>query len=121
MRSLRVLLVEDEAIVAILFANVLVEMGHEVCAIESNEAGAVAGAFRYKPDVMIVDIRLGSGSGVSAMAEILRIEFVPHVFMSGDLTEIGLLAPDSVALTKPVRVSELAVALQRVVGDIPQI
>ena len=44
MPALRILLVEDEAIVAMLFADLLVAMGHEVCAIEATEAGAVTAA-----------------------------------------------------------------------------
>ncbi len=58
MTALRVLVVEDEAIIAMLFADLLVAMGHEVCAIEATEAGAVAAAVRCRPDLMIVDAHL---------------------------------------------------------------
>ena len=48
MPALRILLVEDETIVAMLFADLLVAMGHEVCAIEATEAATAkpAAAFR---------------------------------------------------------------------------
>ena len=84
MPALRILLVEDEAIVAMLFADLLVAMGHEVCAIEATEAGAVTAAVRCRPDLMIVDVHLMDGNGASAVAAILRAGFVPHVFVSGD-------------------------------------
>ncbi len=67
-----------------LFADALAAMGYDVCAIEATEAGAVAAAARYKPDLMIVDARLRDGSGVSAVEEILRTGWVPHVFVSGE-------------------------------------
>jgi DNA-binding response OmpR family regulator len=72
MKALNVLVVEDDALIGMLFADVLAAMGHDVCAIEATEADAVAAAARYKPDLMIVDARLRDGSGVSAVEEILR-------------------------------------------------
>ena len=54
-KALRVLIVEDEAMIAMMLAEVLRELGHEVCATEATEAGAVAAAARHKPDLMIVD------------------------------------------------------------------
>ncbi len=70
MTQLRVLVVEDDALIGLLLADVIAEMGHDVCAIESTEAGAIAAAARYKPGLMIVDAGLRSGNGVSAVAEI---------------------------------------------------
>jgi len=44
MRALRVLVVEDNAIIGMLLAEVLAGMGHDVCAIEATEADAVTAA-----------------------------------------------------------------------------
>jgi CheY-like chemotaxis protein len=66
MKALRVLLIEDNALIAVLLAEQLAEMGHDVCATAATEADAVTAASRYKPDLMIVDAGLGGGSGVSA-------------------------------------------------------
>ena len=109
--ALRILLVEDEAVVAVLFADLLAAMGHEVCAIEATEAGAVAAAVRYRPDLMIVDVHLMDGSGVSAVAAILRAGFVAHVFVSGDPLRAQPLALGSVVLQKPFRESDLVRAI----------
>jgi two-component system, response regulator PdtaR len=110
--ALSILVVEDEAIVATLLAEVLEEMGHNVCAIEATEANAVAAAARCKPNLMIIDAGLGEGSGLSAVAEILRSGFVPHVIVSGNLRSLSL-KPDTVALQKPFLDSDLALAIQR--------
>ena len=58
MKPLRVLLVEDEVLIAMLLIQVLEEMGHDVCATESTEFFAVAAAARCRPDMIIADARL---------------------------------------------------------------
>jgi CheY-like chemotaxis protein len=113
MKALRVLVVDDDFLVATLLAEVLAGMGHDVCAIEGTEAGTVAAAVRCKPDVMIVDVLLGDGSGVSAVKEILRTRFIPHVFVSGDISRVPPDRPGAAGLQKPFGEPDLARALQR--------
>lgn len=93
MTTLRVLVVEDDAVIGVLLAEMLEEMGHDVCAVEATEAEAVIAAARWHPDLMIVDVRLGEGSGVAAVDEIHRAGPVPHVFVSADLSTIRALRP----------------------------
>jgi CheY-like chemotaxis protein len=114
--ALRIMVVEDESVIAFLLAEVLEGMGHKVCAIEATEAGAVAAAIGCRPDLLIVDERLGKGSGVAAVDQILRTWFVPHVFVSGDISRVRRLKPDAVMLPKPYRESDLASAIQRALG-----
>jgi DNA-binding NarL/FixJ family response regulator len=97
----------------------LEQMGHDVCAIELNEVDAVAAADRCRPDLMIVDVRLGAGSGISAVKEILRAGPVAHVFISGDLSEIRATLPGTVALKKPYHEADLASAIQRALAANP--
>jgi DNA-binding response OmpR family regulator len=111
-KALRVLVVEDDTMMGLLLAETLGEMGHEVCSIEATEADAVSAAARYRPDLMIVDARLGKGSGVSAVAEILRTGFIPHLFASGNIANVMSLRPDAVVLQKPYREEDLRRAIQ---------
>ena len=117
MKALRVLVLEDETLIAMLLADVLEEMGYEVCAIEASEADAVAGALRCDPDLLIVDAQLADGSGVSAVAQILRTGFIPHVFISGDVAGVTALRPDAVVVQKPFTDTDLARAIQRVLAS----
>ncbi len=112
-KALRVLVVEDDAMIGTLLAGMLEEMGHDICAIEVTEADAVTAAAQYRPGLMIVDARLGDGSGVSAVEEILRSGFVPHLYMSGNISKVKALKPGAVVLQKPFRQAELARAIQR--------
>jgi CheY-like chemotaxis protein len=112
MTALRVLVVEDDAVIGMLLAEMLEDMGHDVCAVEATEANAVIAAARWHPDLMIVDVRLGEGSGVAAVEEIHRAGPVPHVFVSADLSTVRLLRPNAAMLQKPYREVDLARVIQ---------
>jgi len=84
LKALRVLIVEDNAYIGLLLTDLLEEMGHTICAVEATETKAIAAAKLYNPDLMIVDAALGEGAGVSAVDEVLRDGYIPHVFVSGD-------------------------------------
>jgi DNA-binding response OmpR family regulator len=116
MKALSVLVIEDDALIGALLAEMLEDLGHGVCAVEATEADAVTAAKRYKPDLMIVDARLGEGSGVSAVHEILRTGFVPHFFVSGDAARVRALRPKAEVIQKPFREPELLAAIQRAVS-----
>jgi len=113
MKALRVLVVEDEMLIGMLLADTLGAMGYDVCAVEATETGAVAAAARCNPDLMIVDARLRDGSGVSAVEEILRTGWVPHVFVSGETSTIQSLRPGAIVIQKPFRDIDLNRAIQR--------
>ncbi|MDR3461115.1 MAG: response regulator [Beijerinckiaceae bacterium] len=108
MKALRILVLEDDAMIGMLLAAILEEMGHTVCAIEATETDAVSAAARYRPDLMIVDARLGNGSGLAAMDEVLRTGFIPHFFISGNIAKVTALRPGAVVLEKPFRDIQLA-------------
>lgn len=115
MRALHVLVVDDDAIIGRLLAEMLVGLGH-ICTVEATEADAVAAAVRCRPDLVIVDVRLGDRSGVSAVEEILRTGFIPHMFISGDTSMVQALRPNAVVIQKPFRGSDLVRAIQRALG-----
>jgi CheY-like chemotaxis protein len=116
MRSLRIMVVEDDGLLAELLGEVLKGMGHNVCASEGNEAGAVAAAIRCKPDLMVVDVRLGEGSGVSAVDKIQLAGSVPHIFVTGDIRGLKALRPGAEVLEKPFRDSDLERSIERVIS-----
>ena len=111
--TLRILVVEDDALIGMLLGDMLEVMGHEVCAIEATEVGSVAAAARCAPNMMIVDANLQEGSGLSAVDQILRKGFVPHVFVTGDLRGVSKLRPDAVVIAKPFTEATLSQAMAR--------
>jgi DNA-binding response OmpR family regulator len=119
MRALRILLVEDDSMIGMFLGMTLEQMGHEVCAIESTEAGAVAAAERQRPDLMIVDAALNPGDGVAAVGRILAQRPVRFVFASGDMTRVKLRFPDAVVIQKPFNDTDLARAIERAMDATP--
>jgi len=111
MTAMRILVVEDDAMIGLLLAETLTGLGHEVCGIEATEAGAVAAAARHKPDLMIVDVNLAEGTGTAAMERITRIGPIPHLFMSGRTRQAAM--PGEVLLSKPFREADLLRAIER--------
>ena len=61
---------------------------------------------------MIVDEWLRQGSGISAVEQITRSRFIPHVFVTGDLLNDWTLNPGAVVLQKPFILSELVWAIK---------
>ncbi len=113
MSALSVLIVEDDAMIGLLLSEILAELGHTVCGIAATEEAAVAGAARFQPGLMLVDLNLLEGSGFSAMLRILKGGPRPCVFMSGAPDQVGW--PDAIVLKKPFAQQDLVQAIRRVV------
>lgn len=112
----RVLIVEDEAMIAMLLSDVVEQLGYSVCDVASTEAQAVAMALACQPDLIIVDAGLHEGSGIDAMATILQQRFVPHIYVTGDKRTVQNLAGTATILEKPFFAWELATAISAVLA-----
>ena len=119
MNALRILVVEDDVMIGELLAETLEDLGHVVCAVDTNAANAVTAAARHRPDLMIVDVGLGEGSGVAAVKEILKSGFVPHVFATGDALRDLSLGPEAVLIQKPFRGPDIVHAIERALAAKP--
>jgi DNA-binding response OmpR family regulator len=117
MKALSVLVVEDDAMIGILLAEMLGEMGYEVCAIAATEEDAVAQAIRCKPGLMIVDEQLLEGNGVSAVNRIYRVQPIPCVFVSG--APVHPQRSGAIVLQKPFLEEDLVRAIRYVVDNHP--
>jgi len=110
--ALRVLVVDDDAMLCMLLGEMLEDMGHAIDPLETTQAGAVAAAAKRRPDLMIVDVGLGEGSGLAAMDDILAAGFVPHIFMSGNARRVEALRPGTLVLEKPFDQARLERAIR---------
>lgn len=116
MKSLRILIAEDEAVIAMLLGEVLTGLGHSICASVTTADEAVAAARRHQPDVIIADAGLRDSSGVEAIATILTTAKIPHVFMSGNVAAVLALRPDAVVMEKPFHEGDLVSAIARAIS-----
>ena len=79
----RVLIIEDEAVIAMDLSDLITGAGHDVCAMETTASGAVAAAKRERPDLVLADIQLAdNSSGIDAVKEILASFSVPVIFIT---------------------------------------
>lgn len=82
--SVRVLVIEDEAIIALDVADIVRNAGHEVVGIAATEKAAVELARKHSPHLVLADIQLrGADSGISAVNEIMGAMTVPVIFVTG--------------------------------------
>ena len=116
---LRVLVMEDQALLGFVLGEVLEELGYDVLAIAATHADAAAAARKARPDLMIVDVHLRSSSGIGAVAEICATGFVPHVFVTGDMAEANRQCLGSVAIQKPFAEADLTRAIAKALAATP--
>lgn len=76
------LIVEDEAIVALLVEDMLTELGCAQIWTAANLADATAVAAKRKPDIVILDVNL-AGTPSFPLAEKLAELDIPFVFTTG--------------------------------------
>jgi two-component system, cell cycle sensor histidine kinase and response regulator CckA len=84
----RILIVEDERLIAIDLQRRLTRLGYTVVALAASGMEAIQKALTLRPDVVLMDIRLqGPMDGVEAAREIRASLRVPVVFMTAYVDE----------------------------------
>ncbi|QCO57203.1 response regulator (plasmid) [Pseudorhodobacter turbinis] len=80
----RVMVIEDEAIIAMDISAIVGEMGHTVTGIARTRTEAVTLASSEKPDLILADIQLAdNSSGIDAVNDILaQFADIPVIFIS---------------------------------------
>lgn len=88
MTKARILVVEDDRIIAEDIALTLKDSGYEVVAIEGTAAGALTSAGHDKPDLVLMDIIIkGKMDGIEA-AGVLRARYqIPVVYLTSHADE----------------------------------
>ena len=115
---MRILIVEDEALIWMYLETLVMEFGHEVCAFATTARAAMSQASLHLPDLILMDIRLAEGSsGIHAAREIHRQHGIRCIFLSGNLDEAtrdAVRPYDPIAfLGKPVLPIRLQQALEQ--------
>jgi DNA-binding response OmpR family regulator len=110
MTVLEFLIVEDDPTLGPLLGELLEELGFHVGGIARTTREAVELAITLRPDCMIVDARLGSGSGLAAVMEINCNRNIPYIIMSGGPVDGPVAAP---VLAKPFSQGQLESAIRQ--------
>ncbi|MGG5823312.1 PhyR family response regulator anti-anti-sigma factor [Falsiroseomonas sp. HW251] len=114
----RVLIIEDEAIIAMDLQQLVESAGHEVVGIAATEDAAVAIAERERPTLVLADVNLGhGGDGATAVERILTRVSTPVIFVTAYPERLltGSRVEPAFVITKPFEPTTLAVATYQAV------
>jgi diguanylate cyclase (GGDEF)-like protein/PAS domain S-box-containing protein len=118
-RNSSILVVEDEAIIAMDLVQHLNDFGYRVVGVAHTADDAVARAAATKPDLVLMDIVLvGAGDGVAA-ADLIREQFdIPVVYLTAhsdaDTLARAVQSAPAGFLTKPFNPRELRATIETV-------
>ncbi len=83
MPAVRILIVEDEPLIAEDLRAHLEDLGYEVCAACDNALDAMAEIAERKPDLLLLDINLGDGADGVQLAEKVKAKHrMPFIFVT---------------------------------------
>ena len=113
-RATRILVIEDEPIIALDIATTVERHGHTVVGIASTHAEAVGLARDGKPGLVLADIQLADhSSGLEAVREILHEIDVPVIFITAYPERLltGERPEPTFLITKPFEPDTLAISI----------
>jgi PAS domain S-box-containing protein len=116
-KIVRVLVVEDEYILAINLQESLESLGYSVIDIADNAEDAIAKAHELRPNLILMDIRLrGEMDGIQAAEHIWNRLQIPVIYVTGhsdkSTVERATLTSPFGYILKPIKEQELYVAIQ---------
>ena len=91
MDKIRILIVEDESLVARDIENMAVSQGYEVCGIASTGDQSIEMAAEFQPDLVLMDVIIkGSLDGISTAEKIWDSYRIPIIYVTAYADELTL-------------------------------
>ena len=121
----RVVIAEDEALIRMDLAEMLVDEGYEVVGQAGDGQQAVDLAEQLRPDLVILDVKMPVLDGIAAAERIAGQRIAPVVMLTAfsqrDLVERARDAGAMAYLVKPFSQSDLAPAIEMAVSRFAEI
>jgi CheY-like chemotaxis protein len=113
----RILIVEDEMLIAMLVEDIVNGFGHEVVGPAMTLEHALQLAREEAFDCAILDVNLGCGTSSAPIAELLVDRGISFMFATGYGSKgLSPQFADRVVVRKPFVAGDIAAALQRILG-----
>lgn len=105
MRHSRLILAEDEFVIALDLEAILSELGYEVVGLATSAPALICLAETHAPDLALVDVRLAGGtSGLHAVRQLADRHRLPSIVISGHIEREAVERAGAVGLlSKPVQ------------------
>lgn len=119
--SVKVLVIEDEAVIALDVAKIVRSAGHQVVGIAATEKAAIDLAQKHSPHLVLCDIQLkGADNGIVAAREILKSMDVPVIFVTGFPERLltGTGVEPAFVITKPFDPDLLRAAISQALNTV---
>jgi two-component system, response regulator PdtaR len=118
----KILIVEDEAILAMSLLDKLFDLGYGTPTAVTSGEQAVQSAHEHRPDLVLMDIKLnGRIGGVEAARQIRELGDIPVIFMTADAdidtVQLELLLNPDFYLVKPVRLEHLGQVIKQALNQ----
>lgn len=111
-RAATLLIVEDEALVALVLCDALTDAGYHVLDLTTRHAEAMSVAKASRPDLALVNIDLAHGDDGVALAEQLKALGIPVVFISGQTSRARSATTVAIAsMPKPYDAEDMVLAV----------
>jgi len=112
----RILVLEDEPLIAMALEDWLAELGHDTVGPVASAPAALAAIAATSPDAAILDVTLRGGDSYGVAAA-LRERGIPFVFATGrDVAAIDARFADAPILTKPFQEDAVRRVLAALLG-----
>jgi two-component system, response regulator PdtaR len=123
--GLRVLVVEDEALIRLDLAEMLTEEGYVVAGEAGDGEQAMDLARSLRPDLVIMDVKMPRRDGIDAASEIAAKRIAPIVILTAfsqrELVERARDAGAMAYLVKPFNINDLIPAIEVAVSRFSEI
>jgi DNA-binding response OmpR family regulator len=112
--KLKILIVEDNLMIADMAEELLIRQGYEVCGIGATVGEAVALGLRHKPDLALIDFRLADGGlGTEVATRLRAVSKIGVLYATGNDTDPVLKNGEGEAcLSKPYQTQDLMRGLE---------
>ncbi len=110
------MIAEDEALIRLDLAEMLVEEGYEVVGQAGDGETAVALALEHQPDLVVMDVKMPTLDGIAAASQIAAARIAPVVMLTAfsqrELVDRARDAGAMAYLVKPFSKSDLVPAIE---------
>jgi CheY-like chemotaxis protein len=79
----RLIIAEDQMVVALDMQAMLIAAGHDVCGIAANADEALTLVAEHRPDLALLDVELGGSDGLEAARLIMERYEIPTLLVTG--------------------------------------
>lgn len=110
------LVIEDDAITAMLIEDELRDLGFRSVDVASSEEDAIRSVARRCPNLVTSDGALLSGSGLNAVSRIRKLCSTAVLFVTGDGERVRRSTPGVPVIEKPFSQTQFTAAVAEALG-----